>query len=198
MYLSDTYSNWETRLKDLVRLSKLYGFLTGTAKGRPNSKIEKELCHLRRMSKFTGHRPLTLRLLSDYDDDNKTLEVAKTLNLIVAWITRLRLAGKDTKATRKLASKLAYKKDFPDFDSVKRYLDDKSKNLPTDEEVTKGIQDREWTNDLASPILYAIECAIGTDASLLNYNNLTIEHVMPKELTPEWKRDLGDNAATDT
>ena len=186
MHLSDT--NPEKLLKDLVYLSKLYGFLTGASGEYPNSKIEKELCHLRRMS-LTSDRPLTLRLLSDCGDDNK-IEVAKTLNLIGRWITRLYLAGKHKGSVRKLAAKLA-SKDFPDFDSVKRYLDDKSKNLPTDEEVTKGIRDQEWTNDLALPVLYAIERAIAKDGQ---YADLTIEHVMPKELTPEWENDLGENA----
>ena len=29
---------------------------------------------------------------------------------------------------------------------------------------------------------------------IVQYDVLTIEHVMPKELTPEWENDLGDNA----
>ena len=50
--------------RDLARLARLYGILTGAAGEHPDRKVEAELRHLRALG-LNDHRPLTLRLLDD-------------------------------------------------------------------------------------------------------------------------------------
>ena len=50
--------------RDLARLARLYGILTGTAGEHRGARVERELRHLRAMG-IDIHRPLTLRLLND-------------------------------------------------------------------------------------------------------------------------------------
>ena len=85
--------------RELSRLAKLYGILTGTAGPHADSRVERELQHLREM-RIDVHRPLSLRLLddaSDISDASLTPEdLAKILAWIGTWTTRLWLADRPT------------------------------------------------------------------------------------------------------
>ena len=97
--------------RDLARLARLYGILTGTAGDHPDAGVERELKHLRAMGSDI-HRPLTLRLLDDAAEDGEggatNEDLAKILAGIGTWTTRLWLADRATAGMNRAVADLAH------------------------------------------------------------------------------------------
>ncbi len=196
-----------TLCRDLARLSRLYGIVTGTAGAHSNAGIERELRHLREMG-IDIHRPLTLRLLNDAaesgEDGTGMKEVAKTLAGIGTWTTRLWLADRPTAGLNKAMVELAHGPGPEIGNGLAKYWIDRICRLrntrtgvPNDEEVRNGIQTRKAYGGSATRSSFAVLCAlmeVEHREEAPARNRLTIEHVMPQKLTDDWKRALGPNA----
>ena len=69
--------------------------------------------------------------------------------------------------------------------------------MPNDEAVIEGIRTRKAYGGGATRTAFAVLCAMMEAESREESparDRLTMEHVMPQKLTPEWPRDLGDAA----
>ena len=193
--------------RELARLARLYGVLTGTAGKHPDAKVERELRHLREMG-IDIHRPLTLRLLNDASGNGRAdvtnEELAKTLAGIGTWTTRLWLADRPTPGMNRAVGELAHGpgpgagEDFAGhwLGRIHR-LRNTRVGVPNDEAVQEGIRTRKAYGGSATRTSFAVLCAMmeaeqreGSPAR----DHLTIEHVMPQKLTDDWKRALGDAA----
>ena len=192
--------------RELARLARLYGILTGTAGKHPDAGAERALRHFRAMGIDT-HRPLTLRLL---DDDARGVHegvkyaLAPTLEAVGTWITRLWVANRPMAGLNTAATELAHRRGpDPDMDYSTYWLDrirrlrNTRVGVPGDAEVREGVQTRKAYGGSASRSSFAILCALMEEEhgpQSPARERLTIEHVMPRKLTDAWKRDLGNDA----
>ena len=193
--------------RDLARLAGLYGAITGTAEGYRNPKVERELRHLRALG-FDTHRPLTLRLLNDVAEKGDEAEceeaLAKVLAGIGAWTTRMWLADRPmagmNRAVAELANapKLDPGEDFSEYwiGRIRRFRNTRV-GVPGDEEVREGIRSRKAYGGGATRSAFAVLCEL-MEAEHREESpardRLTVEHVMPRKLTDDWKQALGEEA----
>ena len=193
--------------RDLARLARLYGILTGTAGEHHDARVEQEIRHLRAMG-IDIHRPLTLRLLNDASERSEpeaTNEaLAKTLTGIGTWTTRMWLADRATAGLNKAVVEMAHGPGPGDGEECTEYWLERIRRLrttrvgvPNDDAVGEGIRTRKAYGGTATRSSFAVLCALmeaeRPDEAPAR-NRLTIEHVMPQKLTDEWKRALGDEA----
>lgn len=192
--------------RELARLAELYGMLTGTKDPPKNAKVRQELRHLREMG-FDVYRPFGLRLLNDaYGDDGGKLDdadLADVLALTGTWITRMWLANKPLAGMNKAMAELAHEVG-PDngVDHVEFWREriDRRKTtqigVPGDQEIQLGIRNRRvsGTNTSAARAVLCELMEAEHREEAPNRRHLTVEHVMPKKLTDDWKQDLGDQA----
>lgn len=197
----------ESLCRELAELAKLYGILTGTAGPFGNKKVDMEIRHLQAL-RFDTHRPLTLRMLSEASASGNShvnnSELAKALAGIAAWLTRLWLADKSTNGTNTAFARLAHrKKKYAMENFAENWLAEirglwrRHIRVPTDDEVRNGIRKRKAYGGTATQPTTAVLCALmehehGDEAPARD--DLTIEHVMPRKLTPAWRHHLGSNA----
>lgn len=198
-------------LKDIVPLAKLYGVLTG-ARGNtgdqgkhPNKDVERRLRHLRATG-IDVHRPFSLRLLHDADRKGVSFEAtAKVLHYIGTWITRLWLADRPLGGLNRAMVRLAHNRGPDDSENYVDFwhqrigaLMDGRVAVPSDEEVREGVQTRRAYGAAATTTAFAVLCAIMEDEVGIDNSparsKLTMEHVMPRKLTREWRHKLGDDA----
>ena len=194
--------------RDLARLARLYGILTGTAGEHLDARVERELRHLRTLG-IDVHRPLTLRLLNDASESGQpeaaNEALAKTLAGIGTWTTRLWLADRATAGMNKAVAEMAHGpgpgdgEDFTEhWHGRIRRLRNTRVGVPNDEAVGEGIRTRKAYGGSATRSSFAVLCALMESErpdEAPARNRLTIEHVMPQKLTDDWKRALGDDAA---
>ncbi len=192
--------------RELARLAKVYGVLTGTAGKHPDRKVERQLRHMRAMG-IDIHRPLTLRLLAEDCESGRTQAregLAKTLRAIGTWITRLWLADRPLGGLNKAMADLAHgpgpgvDDDYAEYWIGRiRKLRNSRVRVPSDEGVREGIRTRSAYGGSSTRSSFAVLCELmeaehGDQAPARR--SLTIEHVMPQKLTDEWKQALGDAA----
>lgn len=183
--------------------------MTGTNGEHPDGKVEHELRHLREM-KIDFHRPLTLRLLSDVERVEATVNVNEALARVVggigAWITRCWLADSRMAGANATAADFAHAagpREGEDFATYWLGLISNLKNssvrvaVPNDEVVREGILNRQAYGGGATPPAFAILCAMMEQEhreEAPKRDRLTIEHVMPRKLGDQWERSLGEGA----
>ncbi len=193
--------------RELARLARLYGILTGSAGHHHDRHVELELRHLRALG-IHVHRPLSLRLLDDAsrDDSAPTLpELAKVLGAIGTWLTRMWLAERTMAGLNKAAAEIASMKGpGPTEDYVEYWVTQIRRRqntrvgMPNDEDVTRGVRTRKAHGGSATQSSTAVLCALmeadhGEESPARKH--LTIEHVMPQKLTSAWEEALGNDAA---
>ena len=194
--------------RDLARLAKLYGTLTGTAGPHPATGVERELRHLREM-RIDVHRPLSLRLLNDASGHGHASltddALAKILAGIGTWTTRLWLADRQTAGMNTAVAELAHGLGPSEGQDCAEYwlgriyrLRNTRVGVPRDEPVREGIRTRKAYGGSASRSSFAVLCALmeaeENTGEAPARDQLTIEHVMPQKLTDVWKNALGDTA----
>ena len=190
--------------RELAKLAKHYDRLMGTDGEYPDRRVERELRHLRSMG-VDVHRPLTMRFLHDAEERSASnAELADALGLISTWITRMWLADRPLAGLNKAVADLAHSRgprEGEDLPSHWRGRIDRLRNgragVPNDEAVSEGIRARKAYGGGATRTAFAVLCAMMEAEHREEAparNRLTMEHVMPQKLTPEWRRALGDSA----
>ena len=193
---------------ELTRLAGLYGVLTGTTGKHSNPKVERELRHLRNMG-IDIHRPLILRLLNDVSQHDemkfsKGEEFVQVLKGIGTWTTRLWLADRQTPGMNRAIAELAHGRGPTVSEKFSQYwlgCINKFRNsrigVPSDEDIREGIRNRKAYGGRVTKSTFAVLYALvehehGKESPATDY--LTVEHVMPRTLTNDWKSHLGEKA----
>ena len=193
--------------REFAQMSKLYGVVTGTAGKHKDKQVERELNHLRALG-IDVHRPLSMRLLNDADNNDEAEitndALAKVFKGIGTWITRLWLADRPTAGLNKAVVEIAHSsgpelgEDFADYWLGRIGKSQSGRTgMPSDEEVRKGIRMGQAYGGSATKTAFAILCAMMKaehDEEAPSCEHLTMEHVMPQKLTPEWRQYLGSEA----
>ena len=199
-----------TLCRDLARLAELYGILTGSAGQHRDSRVERELRHLREM-RIDVHRPLSLRLLNDASGNGNGgasvthEDLAKVLAGIATWTTRLWLADRPTAGMNTAVAELAHGPGPSKGEDYAEYwlgrihrLRNTRVGVPHDEAVREGIRTRKAYGGSATRSSFAVLCALmeaeENSGEAPARGQLTVEHVMPQKLTEAWKHTLGDGA----
>lgn len=191
--------------RELARLSTLYGRIIGTVGESGHIQVDRELHHLRQMS-IDAHRPLTLRLLNDYDQSSRlnNESIGTLMSRISAWTTRLWLANRPTAGLAKVAAELASRDGPKGNENADTYwvraidqLRNRLFGVPSDEDVREGVRNRKAYGGSTTKLTTAVLCELMESEQpdeAPKRSSLTIEHIMPRALTSNWKSYLGDEA----
>jgi hypothetical protein len=145
--------------------------------------------------------PLLLRLLHARDTDALTeTGLEQCLGLVEAFTVRRSACGVPTNALNKLF--LQWCKDFPSANHAEWLLASMSKGggsrrFPTDSEFGEAMQHQpQYGRGATRYILCQLERSFKHKEPVdLGLKAVTIEHVLPQTLTPEWEEELRDDNA---
>ena len=185
-------------ISELKHLSGIYSaFVNKDSKKKYPAEIMKYLDDLRFLNQSTCY-PFLLHVFNDYENgiiDSKTL--AKTVKFILCYIVRRLICKVSSGSLRGFFAGL-YSRVFkiPDnkrkyYESINKFISIQISNdaLPSDERLKDYLLNQDIygkNNALCKFILREIENG-GTKECLV-FDDLTIEHIMPQKLTPEWRR----------
>ncbi|MCY4000072.1 MAG: DUF262 domain-containing protein [Bacteroidetes bacterium] len=188
-------------------MAELYGKITGTNGQHRSKEINKQLRYLRGVG-FNIYRPFILRVLNDAINPEYTrayeIEILKVLTAVSIWLTRMWLSGKPTSGLNTEFVHFAHHQFILHGKSYAEFWIDKIKKLrktkiavPNEEEIREGIKTRRAYGGKASDsskfILWEVNSRLGNQAPP-RFDDLSLEHIMPRKLSPEWLEYLGDNA----
>lgn len=195
-------NNWkkEDILYEMNEFSKYYSYLI-QIKDFPNKKINKVIKDIHLMNQKTCF-PFIFHLLNDYflkviDDDI----LLNCLEIIRNYIIRRILVDKALKNLNKFFSNL-YEKIFTSKEFKQKYYDAMASyfiqvittdRFPSDLEVTKALQiNNLYANKTLCKFIF-FELEHHNSNERIEDTNITIEHIMPQNLTEDWKKYLGEN-----
>ena len=204
LYISQQHITSEEILKDLNRFANHYHVFLN-----PNSSDERVSDYLQVIDqlKSTVTYPYLLRLFDKhYNEDSIPLdEFEKILQYTTSYLVRRLIINLPTNALNKVFAgigKEMQKKETNESElgAFINYLMSRTGSalFPRDEKVKEAIKTGDMynrNNKLAKLILSKIESY--SHKETVEFNQLTIEHVMPNTLTPEWRNELGNNAIAD-
>ena len=188
--------------KELARLAELYGRITGT--NILDSQVDTLLQYLRDLQ-VDVHRPFTLRLLDDVTSPETTgaheEDVVKILEALSTWLTRLWLAGNPMKGLNTQFTDFAHYR-YTRSNSYANHWIEKIKKLrhtqigvPNEKEIGEGIAKRKAyggkATSTAKTILWAMNDIKSGRSAPLRIEDLSVEHIMPRTLSKEWRDYLG-------
>jgi uncharacterized protein with ParB-like and HNH nuclease domain len=208
----DVYYEWKRRLdkkrpdelaEELATLadhSRSYQRLVDPAK-EPNKEICERLTRLNRWGGQTMY-PFLLYMYRQYDSgEADTAMVYETLRVIESFLVRRLFARVPTNTLNRLFIRLSQQlpTDQTLPGGVKAALSEPSRRWPRDAEFVQGFLTyplyTDSRPDQRKLILESLETSYtNKERPPLSEFELTIEHVMPQNLTPEWRDDLGSSA----
>lgn len=193
----NNYSN-EDILMDLKRFSEIYKFFIreDNDKKYPTDIIN-YIRALRTLNQTTCY-PFLLHVFDDYENkiiDAQTL--SKTVKLIFSYILRRIICKVASHSLRGFFAYLysrvfqVFKKDNY-YEAINKFLFELSSNdaIPSDDKFLESLKNDKIYKLSNSSICKFLLTAIENWGSkeILQCDNLTIEHIMPQNLTPEWQR----------
>lgn len=191
----------EEVLKKLFEYSKLYNIILDTSKEKEEN-IKIKLDNIKEL-KVNVLNPLIILLLK-YRDDNYISDdiLFDSLHLIENYILRRLICSKPTNALNKICISLIKKiASFFDNNKSDNFIDYMSLSLidlkgsgefPDDSNVINSIIEKDvYKNILAKFILTKLELLNSKEK--IDTDNITIEHIMPRTLTDDWEKLIGDN-----
>ncbi|MCC7196993.1 DUF262 domain-containing protein [Candidatus Peregrinibacteria bacterium] len=195
------YKNKEGILKDLLFFSKIYSWLVQT-QNHPSSSINNELSKLNKLE-FTVCHPFLLDVFNELTLGNLDGDTIKNILIIIeSYAFRKILVDNTTQGLNKLFISLArdikkeesWKKQYINILSYILLEKRISQRFPNNEEFENALINKE-TYKLQSKnknfLLESLESY--KSAYQVNFDDLTVEHIMPQTLTKDWKHKLGEN-----
>lgn len=200
-YFENKYDSEEI-LKELLTYARYYYYIINNSTGIKS--IDKELENINNI-RSTVTYPYLLELFDDFYR-NKFIdeyELRDVLRVIVSYIYRRNICGIPTNSLNKIFAVMAREtrklrnNGYDYVDSVIDFLMSKTGNgiFPRDDEFKKNfINGDMYTKSygIAKLVLYRIEEF--RHKEVVNIDNLSVEHILPQELTPEWNIELGSKA----
>jgi len=197
----------EEILKDLLKFSEYYKKII-YANNDSRDSVDRIIYRLNKLETMVSY-PFLLEIFNDNNDEIITYEeLSDILKVIESFVLRRFICDVPTNALNKIFMILGkeikkhkdYKKNY--FDIFRYILTKKDLNqrFPDDKEFQDKIVLKDIYNLKSKNKVYLLE-------QLENYNNrekvrveelvgsneLTIEHIMPQTLTPDWKKELGED-----
>lgn len=201
-YFKNDYSS-EDMLIELVDYAKLYEYILNSDTEHEDINVElKNINNIR----STVTYPYILELFYDFYVNNTISKetVVEVLKVIVSYIYRRNICNIPTNALNKIFSTMAKEtkkirenKNLSYLDAVTDFLMSRTGSgiFPRDKEFKNNFINNNMYNKshrIAQLILYNIEKA--RHKEVVDMDHLTVEHIMPQTLTPEWSIMLGSNA----
>lgn len=200
--------NIEDLLKDLLKFSVYYEKIICANDDRSGDEADKIIYRLNKLETLVSY-PF---LLEVFDKNNTGIiannELINILKIIESFVLRRFVCDVPTNALNKLFMILGkeiekhknYKENY--FEIFKYILIKKDLNqrFPDDKEFQSKIVSKDVYNLKGKNRIYLLEQLENYNnkekvkvEELISNNTLTIEHIMPQTLTPDWKKELGEN-----
>ncbi|MFI3329601.1 MAG: DUF262 domain-containing protein [bacterium] len=190
--LSKEISNEEI-LKELNQLSKYYKlFIYGC--DTYSKKINSSLTKLRLLNQTTCY-PFLLHLFNDFNNNVITEEeVNKVLEFLVSYLLRRIVCGVPSNSLRGLFIYL-YCRVFKVKENKKHYSDTiityfmntvSKDSIPNDSEFKSSLINSNIYQNSALCKFLLCDIENGDSKEVLDFSNLTIEHIMPQTLSIDW------------
>ena len=186
-------------LERMRHASQLYSMIIGITQ-HPDSGVSRHLGRLRRWEIATAN-PFLLRLLSSCSSgDVEAGDLRRVLAILESFAVRRAVCGVPTNQLKRIFLLLA--KDLPERNVPEWLASNLSagtsgRRWPKDEELKEALgRYRAYAApvDRCKFILESIEDHF-QHRERVDYDTATIEHVMPRSLTPEWESMLGPDSA---
>ena len=185
-------------LAELKHLSGIYSaFVNKDSKKKYPADVMKYLDNLRTLNQTTCY-PFLLHVFDDYENDiidSNTL--SKVVRFIFCYIFRRRVCEIESRGLNKLFASL-YSRIFKVADKNTKYYEAVNKfmstqlskdAMPTDSEFENALLNGNmYSKPFCKFLLMSIENGFSKERIILQGEKLTIEHIMPQNLTPEWRR----------
>ena len=200
---AETFEEFEARYKDklqakelaleLTAAAELYDSIRGTAI-HPDPETNAALRKLRQLDSSTAY-PLVLNLIQMVKSHQISSEYfAACLDLLSGFIFRRYICGESSRAYGQWFVSACKEIDPTDpASSLERFLTARG-SFPSDSRFKGAFCDFDlYDSKYAFDVLQQLESSFGNKEAP-NPDQATIEHVMPQNLSKEWKDDLGPNA----
>lgn len=201
-------SNYEKQdiLENMFKYSKYYCWLFNPTKiisnGNKRSNDIKKLIEEIKSIKAKDYMSLLMLLLEKMYNEKDIIELEKILKLLRDFLLRYRIVkpsgggGGLATVVNQLLKKISTKEIECNYENVLNELSN-SKNpsgrFPRNDEFKQALQESVDVN-YAKLVLLIIEENEKNKDIPINISQITIEHIMPKTLKPDWKKDLGADA----
>jgi uncharacterized protein with ParB-like and HNH nuclease domain len=201
-YCEDKFAkNPEKTLMEMLEFAQIYSYFICTTKF-PDAKVGVALNRIFKLEAAICY-PYMLDLFYDYKKGLVGVDVLlKVLTLIESYIFRKVIVDGSTQGLNKFF--LTLSKDIKkDKNWQTKYLDifcsilinrSFTQKFPTDEEFVLALQEKEvykYQSKNRNLLLHSLENH--NSAYKIDSDDLTVEHIMPQTLSPQWKSKLGAN-----
>lgn len=184
-----------TEIERIARLGHLYRLMLHPAE-ETDAAVRERLTRLAEWDSTTP-APLVLHLLVLRDRGDATSEqVARALLYIESLVVRRFLVGRATQGLNRLFPAAVQELDasLPVDEALHRYLSEGRKHYATDDKLTEAVLTSPlYTTGRAAQrktMMVWIEQLFAAKERVAP-ESLTIEHVMPQTLAPQWRAELG-------
>lgn len=191
--LDQTVSGKNTRtdvVQDLYKFAEWFGNL---AFGKePNQQLAERFAELDQLA--TVAHPFLLQLYQYYDEGEISQnEVAQICDILISYIFRRAICQIPTNSLNKTFAALASRLNPQNYvESISAHLLSGQRVFPTDEAFTEALLSIDmYKHKRKNYLLRKLENNGRKEP--ISVNNYSIEHIMPRTLSEEWKTALGDN-----
>lgn len=183
-------------LRELKPLSEIYKAFVRPCSSKYHDDVKKYLEGFRTLNQSTCY-PFLLHIFDDYEHgviDSQIL--SNVVKFLFSYIVRRMICKLQSNSLNKLFPSL-YSRIFKVSANKAKYYEAVNKfistlltknRLPSDYEINEALINEDIYSQKALCRFILNEIENGDSKEILSSDNLTIEHIMPQNLNPEWKR----------
>jgi uncharacterized protein with ParB-like and HNH nuclease domain len=182
----------------MAQMSTFYSRIA-TVEPEPNEELGRFFIRFRRLDFGTAY-PLLLSLYEDYVDGQfRVEELISSLRILDSYIVRRMVVGVPSNSLSGTFISLCKAKPVTETPSAwlsaALVRESKNRRWPTDSEfLERWLRAPLYGSRVCQVILERIEEHFGHHESV-DFNDASVEHVLPQTLSPGWEEALGENAA---